>query len=74
MTPEEYCAQLRDAQRTLDSVKEGLDRAIHSMQRRLETGCNSMEQDSRLEVLAGREYVKLTVGQLLTVATAKIEY
>ena len=74
MTPEEYIEKLKDAQRALDSVKEGLDRAIHSMQRRIETGYESMEQDSRLEVLAGREYVKLTERQLLTVATAKIEY
>ena len=74
MTPEEYIEVLRSVQRTLDSVKEDLDRAIDKMQRRIETGYESMEQESRLAALAGREYVKLADDQLLKVGTAKIEY
>ena len=74
MTPEEYIEVLRSVQRTLDSVKEDLDRAIDRMQRRIETGYESMEQKSRLAALAGREYVKLADDQLLKVGTAKIEY
>lgn len=74
MTPEEYIEVLRSVQRTLDSVKDDLDRAIDKMQRRIETGYESMEQESRLAALAGREYVKLADDQLLKVGTAKIEY
>lgn len=74
MTPEEYIEVLRSVQRTLDSVKEDLDRAIDKMQRRIETGYESMEQESRLAALAGREYVKLADSTLLEVGTAKIEY
>ena len=74
MTPEEYIEKLKEAQRTLDMVKEDLDRAIDRMQRRIETGYESMEQKSRLAALAGREYVKLADNTLLEVETAKIEY
>lgn len=74
MTPEEYIEKLKEVQRTLDSVKEDLDRAIDKMQRRIETGYESMEQESRLAALAGREYVKLADDQLLKAGTAKIEY
>ena len=74
MTPEEYIEKLKEAQRTLDSVKEDLDRAIDRMQRRIETGYESMERDSRLAALAGRETVKLVESTLLEVGTAKIEY
>ena len=74
MTPEEYIEKLKEAQRTLDMVKENLDRAIDRMQRRIETGYESMEQKSRLAALAGREYVKLADNTLLEVETAKIEY
>lgn len=74
MTPEEYIEVLRSVQRTLDSVKDDLDRAIDKMQRRIETGYESMEQESRLTALAGREYVKLADDQLLKAGTAKIEY
>lgn len=74
MTPEEYIEVLRSVQRTLDSVKDDLDRAIDKMQRRIETGYESMERESRLAALAGREYVKLADDQLLKVGTAKIEY
>ena len=63
-----------EVQRTLDSVKEDLDRAIDKMQRRIETGYESMEQDSRLAALAGREYVKLADSSIYEVATSKIEY
>lgn len=74
MTPEEYIEKLKEVQRTLDSVKEDLDRAIDKMQRRIETGYESMEQESRLAALAGREYVKLADNQLLKAGTAEIEY
>lgn len=74
MTPEEYIEVLRSVQRTLDDAKDDLDRAIDKMQRRIETGYESMEQQSRLAALAGREYVRLAVDQLLNIATAKIKY
>ena len=56
MTPEEYIEKLKEVQRTLDSVKEDIDRAIYKMNRRIETGYESLEQDSRLAALAGREH------------------
>ena len=74
MTPEEYIEKLKEVQRIFDMVKEDLDRAIGKMQRRIETGYESMEQESRLAALAGREYVKLAESTLLEVGTAKIEY
>ena len=74
MTPEEYIEKLKEVQRTLDSVKDDLDRAIDRMQRRIETGYESMEKESRLAALAGREYVKLADSTLLEVGTSKIEY
>ena len=74
MTPEEYIEKLKEVQRTLDMVKEDLDRAINKMQRRIETGYESMEQESRLAALAGREYVKLADSTLLEAGTSKIEY
>ena len=74
MTPEEYIEKLKEAQRTLDSAKEDLDRAIDKMQRRIETGYESMEQQSRLAALAGRLYVKLADTSIYETATAKIKY
>ena len=74
MTSEEYIEKLKEAQRTLDSVKEELDRAIDRMQRRIETGYEHLEQDSRLAALAGREYVKLADSKIYETATSKIEY
>ncbi|MBQ8715901.1 MAG: hypothetical protein IJ552_12005 [Prevotella sp.] len=74
MTPEEYIEKLKEVQRTLDMVKEDLDRAIDKMQRRIETGYVHLEQDSRLAALAGREYVKLADSTLLEVGTSKIDY
>lgn len=74
MRPEEYIEQLKEIQRTLDSVKDDLDRAIDKMNRRIETGYESMEQDSRLAALAGREYIKLADDKIYEIATAKIEY
>ena len=74
MIPEEYIEKLKEVQRTLDSVKEDLDRAIDKMQRRIETGYESMERDSRLAALAGREYVKLADRNICEATTAKIEY
>ena len=47
MAPEEYIEKLKEVQRTLDSVKEDLDRAIDKMQRRIETGYEHLEQDSQ---------------------------
>ena len=74
MTPEEYIEKMKEVQRTLDSVKEDLDRAIDRMQRRIETGYESMERDRRLAALAGRAYVKLADSSIYEAATAKIEY
>jgi hypothetical protein len=74
MTPEEYIEKLKDAQRILDIAKEDLDRAIDRMQRRIETGYDYMEQDSRLSALAGREYTKMADSDIYELATAKIEY
>lgn len=74
MTPEEYIEKLKEVQRTLDMIKNDLDRAIDRMQRRIETGYEHLEQDSRLAALAGREYVKLADSTLLEVGTTKIEY
>lgn len=74
MTPEEYIEKLKEVQRTIDMVKEDLERAIDRMQRRLETGYEHLEQDSRLAALAGREYVKLVDSTLLEAGTSKIEY
>ena len=73
MTPEEYIEKLKEVQRTLDMVKEDLDRAIDRMQRRIETGYEHLEQDSRLAALAGREYVKLAGSKIYETATSKIE-
>ena len=74
MTPEEYIEKLKEVQRTLDSVKDDLDRAIDKMTRRIETGYESMEQESRLAALAGREYIKLADSRVYEAATAEIEY
>ena len=74
MTPEEYMEKLMEVQRTLDSVKDDLDRAVYKMRRRIETGYENLEQESRLAALAGREYVKLADNSIYEAATAKIEY
>ena len=74
MTPEEYIENLKEVQRTLDMVKEGLDRAIQRMEKRLETGYEYLEQASRLAALAGREYVKLADSKIYETTTSKIEY
>ena len=74
MTPEKYIEKLKEVQRTLDMVKEDLDRAIDRMQRRIETGYEHLEQDSRLAALAGREYVKQADSKIYETATSKIEY
>lgn len=74
MTPEEYIEKLKEMQRTLDDAKADLDRAIDRMQRRIETGYEHLEQDSRLAALAGREYVKLADDIIYAVATTKIKY
>ncbi len=74
MTPEEYIEKLKEVQRTLDMVKEDLDRAIQRMEKRLETGYEYLEKESRLVALAGREYVKMADSSIYETATAKIEY
>lgn len=74
ITPEEYIEKLKDVQRILDIAKEDLDRAIDRMQRRIESGYDYMEQDSRLSALAGREYTKMADSDIYELATAKIEY
>ena len=74
MTPEEYIEKLKEAQHTLDSAKEDLDRAIQRMEKRLETGYSHQERDSHLAALAGRETVRLADSSILEAATAEIEY
>lgn len=74
LTPEEYIENLKEVQRTLDMVKNNLDRAIDKMQRRIETGYESIEKESRLAALAGREYVQLAESKIFETAIAKIEY
>lgn len=73
MTPEEYMDKLKDAQRTLDRVKEDLDRAIYKMQQRAETGYKSFEQESRLAAMAGREYLGLVRSDIYETVTSEIE-
>ena len=74
MTPEEYIERLKEAQRTLDSAKEDLDRAIQRMEKRLETGYSHQERDSRLAALAERETITLADIKIYEAATAEIEY
>jgi len=74
MTPEEYIEKLKEVQRTLDSVKEDLDRAIDKMQRRIETGYEIMEQESRLAALVGRSCIETADRSIYEAATAEIEY
>lgn len=74
MTPDEYIENLKEVQRTLDMAKEDLERAIYKMQRRIETGYYSMEQESRLAALAGRELVKQADISIKKITTAKLEY
>ena len=75
MTPEEYMDQLRDVRLSLDSVKVDIERAIHHMERRLITGYENKERDSRLAVGAAREQIKCVVlPKLWETMTAEIEY
>lgn len=74
MTSGEYIEKLTEVLCDLESVKCDLNFAIHRILRRIETGDESMERDSRLVVLAGRESAKLIVDKLLQIGTAKIEY
>lgn len=74
MTPKEYMEKLMEVQRTLDIAKDDLDRAVYRMRRRIETGYENLEKDSRLAALAGRECVKLAENNIYEVAIAKIEY
>lgn len=74
LTPEEYIENLKEVQRTLDMVKNDLDRAIDKMQRRIETGYESIENESRLAALAGREYIQLAESKIFETAISEIEY
>lgn len=74
MTPEMYIEQLCNMQRTLDMAKDDLDRAIYKMKRRIETGYENMEKESRLAALAGREYVDMASESIYAAATSEIEY
>lgn len=74
MTPEEYIDKLKDAQRTLHSVTEELDRSIYRMQRRIETGNERLEQDSRLSALAGRGYLMLADSRIHEAVTSFIDF
>lgn len=74
MTPEEYIEKLKKAQHSLDNAKEDLDRAINRMQRRIETGYESKEGDSRLAALVACEVIKGTGKDVFETATAKIDF
>lgn len=74
MTPEEYIEKLKEVQRTLDSVKEDLDRAIQRMEKRLETGYEYLEQESRLAALAGRGYLMLADSRIHEAVTSFIDF
>lgn len=74
MTPQEYIEKLVELQCNLASVKYDLDFAIYRIQRRKETGDESMERDVRWIVLAGRESARAIVDKLQDIGTAKIEY
>lgn len=74
MTPEEYMEKLMEAQRTLDSAKDDFDRAVYKMRRRIETGYENLEKESRLAALAGRESIKMVVSSVFDVATSVIKY
>lgn len=74
MTPEQYIEKLKEAQRILNSVQEDLNRAIDKMQRRIETGYSSHEQQSRLAALVGLEYLKLSDSIICDTATSIIDY
>lgn len=74
MTPEEYIEKLKIAQHSLDNAKEDLDRAINRMQRRIETGYESVERDSRFAALVAYEFIKGTGEDIFETATAKIDF
>lgn len=74
MTPKEYIKNLRDVQRTLDSAKEDLDRAIDRMQRSIETGDEKPGRYSRLIALAGREYVLLAGDRIYELVMSDIDF
>lgn len=74
MTPEEYIEKLKEVQRSLDSVKEDLDRAIYKLERRIETGYENLEKESRMAALAGCVYVKDVEDTILEVASSRIDY
>lgn len=74
MTPEEYIEQLRDAQRTLDSVKEDFDRAIIRMEQRIRTGYTYYEQKSHLSALAGLSIMNDAGKKIFETLTEKIDY
>lgn len=74
MKPEEYIEQLREVQRTLDSVKEYFDRAIIRMEQRMKTGYTHREQESRLSALAGLSIMKEAEKKIYETLTDKIDY
>lgn len=74
MTSGEYIEKLKEVQDILDMVKEDLDRAIDKMQRRIETGNENLEKESRMAALVGNEFVKLIGTKIYVAALADIEY
>ena len=74
LTPEQYIEELKKVQHTLEGVKEDLDRAIYKMERRIETGYENLEKESRLATLAAKAIIQMEDGNLLKIGTAKIEY
>lgn len=74
MTPEEYLEKLKEAQRNLNSAKTEIDIAIQRMEKRLETGYESMEEESQTAAFAGLNYLKLANSKILHTTMSKIEY
>ncbi len=74
MTPEEYIEGLQNARKFLDSIKNDIDRAIDKMERRLTTGYESLEQESRLATLTAYSFLDTIKEKIHVVLTSEIEY
>lgn len=74
MTPEEYIEILKDAQRNLYSAKIEIDHAIQRMEKRLETGYESMEERSQLAAFKGFNYLKMANSKIIDTIMSKLEY
>lgn len=74
LTSDEYIEKLKNVQYTLEIVRDDINRSINRMQRRIETGCVSLERDSRLSALAARDFLILAVSDIYEVVTADVDY